>query len=99
VTFTKPILIWKPKFSLQSAKEKGELTREHEDYATLTINPMLMEDDQLRPHLASICLEIVPWKPVRHVIALQLLPAIIDSHCAVETQTASEPVILLGNMP
>lgn len=51
------------------------------------------------PAPASTGLEIVPWKPVPHVIALQLLPAIIDSRRAAETQARSEPVIFLGDVP
>lgn len=47
---------------------------------------------------APPCLEIVPWKPVSHTLALQLLPAFIESRHAAEAQAISAPVILLGDV-
>jgi hypothetical protein len=47
----------------------------------------------------NTCLEIVPWKPVRDVIALQLLPAFIESRREAiisEKSAPTAPVIILG---
>lgn len=47
-------------------------------------------------------LEIVPWKPVLDVLALQLLPAIVESRRDVKARSSAapaEPVILLGAPP
>jgi hypothetical protein len=66
--------------------------------------PIIVDRNAVQAALPSApavttCLEIVPWKPVRDVIALQLLPAIIQSRCEARISKKSAPatlVIILG---
>jgi len=67
--------------------------------------PVIIAREVLQPVLAAAptpaptSLEIVPWKPVPQVLALQLWPAIVESRSAAEAQATSAPVILLGDVP
>jgi hypothetical protein len=66
--------------------------------------PIIMETNVFQATITSappvnICLEIVPWKPVRDVIALQLLPAFFESRREAiisEKSAPAAPVIILG---
>lgn len=59
------------------------------DQAILTVAPQTVE--------APTGLEIVPWQPVPHVLALQLWPSIVASHQAAKPQNHTASVIILPN--
>lgn len=48
------------------------------------------------PPAATTSLEIVPWTPVLDVMALQLWPYVLESHCRLRAQKKAAPVIILG---
>ena len=43
-------------------------------------------------------MEIVPWKPILDVMALQLWPLILESRRQVRIEENTTPVILLGDV-
>jgi hypothetical protein len=73
--------------------------------STAPSEPIIIDREVLQPALlpvqdpAPTGLEIVPWKPIPHVLALQLWPVIVESRRTAEAQSKSAPVILLGDIP
>lgn len=71
-------------------------------------DPVVVDRDILQPILSAPTetqnaaltgLEIVLWKPIPHVLALQLWSAILESRKAAEAQAKTTSVILLDDIP